>query len=75
MDIANRRVEKIVGKLSYFASGGIKNRSWCIFPIGETIEEGREGQVFHISCGQRKACEVLKQQTIGNRRGNGKKTI
>ena len=60
---------------SYFASRAIENRSWCICSIGETIEVGHEGKVFHISCGQRKACDVLKQQTRGNRRGNGKTTI
>ena len=45
---------------SYFASRAIENRSWCICSIGETIEVGHEGKVFHISCGQRKACDVLK---------------
>ena len=62
MDIANRRAgencRQVIG--SYFASRGIKNRSWCISLISETMEEGRKGQVFHISCGQRKARKVLK---------------
>ena len=39
------------------------------------MEEGREGQVYHISCGERKACKVLNQQTRGNIQENGKKTI
>ena len=43
MDIASYISGENLGQVigSYFASGGIKNRSWCIFPIGETMEEGR----------------------------------
>ena len=36
---------------------GVSTRS------GETMEERHESQILHISCGQGKAFEVLKQQT------------
>ena len=77
MDIADRRAEKIVGKLSDLISQAEELKiDHGVSPRSVTaLEEGREGQVFHISRGQRKASEVLKQQTRGNRRGNGKKTI
>ena len=77
MDIAHRRAEKIVDMLSDLISQAEELEiDQCVSPRSVTaLKEGREGQVFHISGGQRKASEVLKQQTGGNRRGNGKKTI
>ena len=77
MDIADRRAEKIEDKFMDLISQaeeleivqGVSPRSVT------ALKEGREGKIFHISRGQRKASEVLKQQTGGNRRGNGKKTI
>ena len=76
MDIADRRAEKIEDKLSDLISQAEEYIDQGVFPRSVTaLKEGREGQVFHISHGQRKASEVLKQQTRGNRRGNGKKTI
>ena len=77
MDIANRQVEKIVCKLSDLISQveelkidhGVSARSVRIW------KKDVKATVFHVSYGQRKACEVLKQQTRGYRRGNGKKTI
>ena len=62
MDIAHRRAEKIVDKLSDLISQAEELEiDQCVSPRSVTaLKEGREGQVFHFSCGQRKACEVPK---------------
>ena len=41
MEIANRRTEKIVGRLSDLISQENENRSWHVCSIGETMEKGR----------------------------------
>ena len=52
MDIANRRAEEIVGKLAYLIRQAEELK----------IEEGRESQAFHISCGQEKLAKFLNNR-------------
>ena len=76
MDIANRRAEKIVGKLSDLISQAEELKiDHGVSPL--SVRQWKKDVKARYSTfrGQRKACEVLKQQTRGNRRGNGKKTI
>ena len=60
-DIANRRVEKIVGKLSDLISQAeemkIDHDVQCICSISETMEEGREGHVYHYFLWRKKSLQ------------------
>ena len=76
MDIANRRVEKILGKLSDLISQAeeMKIDHDVSAQSVRQWKKDMKAKYTIFSCGKRKACKVLKQQTRGNIQKNGKKT-